>query len=235
MWEDIVEKIKSHGYWRVVVRPTQFQKDLIPSLKECLRLIDESKVSLRGWDYPHIEQRGEGLINGDDWVESSTDWREYLEAWRFHQSGQFAHLFGCREDWLPRNEQEYFRRGASFTGPFLEPIWMVYRTTEIYEFAARLAAKGIFGHSMHVSVELHNMRDRPLLITNPRRGSLHGNYICHIDEIAFTKTIPVEALLAKSSEFALENIVYFFERFNWDRMPIEVIKNDQRQLLERRL
>ncbi len=236
MQEALIEKIKSRGYWRVLIRPTQYKKDLISSLSECRRFIEESKVSLRGWDYPHIERRGEGLVNGDDWVESSTDWSQYLEHWRFYQSGQFAHLFNCKEDWFDSNEVEisYPRRRSSLPDAFLEPVWTVYRTTEIYEFAARLAAKGFFGNSLSISVELHKMKGRTLFLTDPARGPLHGDYTSRIDDISFQKTIPVEAMLASPSDFALENLLYFFERFNWDRIPIDVLKNDQRQLLEQR-
>jgi hypothetical protein len=238
MPEALIEKIKSRGYWRVVVRPTQYKKDLISSLSECLRLTEESKVSLRGWDYPHIARRGEGLVNGDDWVESSTDWEPYIEHWRFYQSAQFVHLFNCREDWRDIDERGGPRRRSSLPESFLEPIWAVYRTTEIYEFAARLAAKSIFGNSLSISVELHNMKGRTLFLTDPSRGQLLGDYTCQIDDISFSKkTMSVEVLLAKSRELALENIVHLFERFTWDvdRIPMDVLKNDQRKLIERRL
>src|SRR6516165_3715752 len=70
---------------------------------KCRQLIEESKVYFRGWDYPHLPRYGNGLINGVDWLEASTESTVMIptfEYWRFYQSGQFAHLFNCGEDWV---------------------------------------------------------------------------------------------------------------------------------------
>lgn len=235
MESTLADKIKSRGYWRIIIRPPQFKKDLIPSLDECLRLIVESKVSLRGWDYPHVAREGEGLANGLDWVESSTEWGEILEYWRFYQSGQFAHLFSCEGDWVDRSQIKVQRlqRSQPLPGGILDIIEIIYRTTEIYEFAARLASKNVFGSDLQITVELHGMKDRTLVLTDPRRVP-PDDYTCKLDDLPYSKTVSVETMLAKSSELALENILWFFERFNWRRMPTGVIKNDQRRLLERR-
>src|SRR5262249_46489494 len=112
----------------------------------------------------------------------------------------------------------------------------VYRVTEIYEFAARLAAKGIFSSDLSITVELHGMKDRGLVITAHMRAPLLENYICRVDDLPYPpKVVSIETLLAQSSELALENIVWFFERFNWQNIPVHVIRDDQRRLLERRL
>jgi hypothetical protein len=231
----LIDKIKSHGYWLVKIRPTYFEKKLISSLAECRRLIRESNVSLRGCDYPHMEREGEGLISGIDWIESSTDWGKILEYWRFYQSGQFAHVFNCREDWVDLNSIRIQRfRNEPLPGRILDMINTIYRTTEIYEFTARLAAKNIFGNDLQITVELHGMKSRTLVLTDPSRGPLDNDYTCRLDDLPYSKTVTVETMLAEPSELALENILYFFERFNWDRIPIEVIKEAQRRFLERR-
>jgi hypothetical protein len=235
MQTSLVDKIKSRGYWIVKIRPTQFKKDLIPSLMECLRVIRESKVSLRAWDYPHVQREGRGLMNGLDWVESSTDWGEILEYWRFYQSGQFVHLFNCREDWTDPSRLQIRRLSSEpLPGGMLNIISTIDRVTEIYEFASRLTAKNLFEKEAYIDIALHGMKDRTLVVTDPMR-ELHIDYTCGIDEIPYARIVTVETLLAKSSELALENIRYFFERFNWpkDRIPIDVFKNDQYKLLNR--
>lgn len=233
MINSLIDKIKSRGYWRVIIRPTQFNKQLIPSLADCRRLLDESKVSLRGWDYPHIDR--EGFTNGIDWIESSTDWRDILEFWRFYQSGQFANLFNCEEDWTDLSQSQFMRLSQTpLPGGVIDIIEVIYRVTEIYEFAARLAAKNLFGNDLIISVELHGMKNRTLINTDPLRGKLPRDYTCRIDNLPYSRTVSVELLLAESSDLALENILGFFERFNWHDVPVNIIKNVQLRLLERR-
>src|SRR5207248_1641499 len=110
----------------------------------------------------------------------------------------------------------------------------IYRITEIYEFASRLAAKNIFGNDMHITVTLHGMKNRTLVVTDSRR-KFFADYTCRIDDLPFAKTVTVEKMMAESADLALENIQWFFERFNWSQVPVDSIKNDQRKLLERRL
>ncbi len=139
MTNELIGKIKSRGYWRIVIRPQKFNKHLIPSLDQCLQYIAASKVSLRGWDYPHVDR--EGYANGIDWVESATDWMDILEYWRFYQSGQFANIFNCREDWVDLNQEQFMRLvNKPFPDGVLGVVATIYRLTEIYEFAARLAS-----------------------------------------------------------------------------------------------
>lgn len=235
----LIDKIKSQGYWRVIIKPTQFNKSLIPSLTECQRLIEESKVYLRGWDYPHLPRYGQGLVNGVDWLEASTDsmvWIPMLEYWHFYQSGQFAHLFNCGEDWVNRDQLQIQNwRNLPLPERVLSILNTVYRVTEIYEFAARLAAKGIFRSDLSITVELHGMKDRGLVVTGHMRAPLLDNYICGVDALPYSKTVSLEALLAQASELALESLLWFFERFNWQSIPVHTIRDDQRRLLERRL
>jgi hypothetical protein len=240
MATELIDKIKSRGYWRVNIKPTKFNKNSIPSLDECRQLIEESKVYLRGWDYPHLPRLGEGLVNGVDWIEASTESMIMIpitEYWRFYQSAQFAHLFNCAEDWMSRDQLQ-IQNPLNLPLPdrVLSIFNTVYRVTEIYEFAARLAAKEIFRSDLSITVELHGMKDRGLVITDRTHALLRENYICRVDDLPYPpKVISIETLLAQSSELALENIVWFFERFNWQYIPVHRMRDAQRRLLERRL
>lgn len=57
----IVEEIKSSAYWRVVIRPAKYDENRLKSAKQCFDIIDASKVSLRGWDYPHLDSREQNV------------------------------------------------------------------------------------------------------------------------------------------------------------------------------
>src|SRR5829696_6596341 len=84
-------EIHDTGYWRVLIHPTVFEGSRIPTLADCWRIVEESRVSLRGWDYPHVDPAQQ--LRGDDWVQSGAAWANHVELWRFYQSGQFVHHF----------------------------------------------------------------------------------------------------------------------------------------------
>lgn len=81
---ETVSKIKSRGFWEVIIRPLKFDKERIKSLSDCKEIIEESKVQFRGWDYPHISNNY-GVRSGFDWTENLTDWSEHIEYWRLYE------------------------------------------------------------------------------------------------------------------------------------------------------
>ncbi len=94
--ESLRTKIKEAPHWRVTIRPGAHVEERIRTLGECWRLVETSRVSLRGWDYPHLDY--EHRQYGNDWVASWDEYRSHREYWRLYQSGQFLHLFSFKED-----------------------------------------------------------------------------------------------------------------------------------------
>jgi len=233
--ESLLEKIKSRGYWEVIIRPTRFEREHL-SLSECIQIVQDCRVVLRGWDYPHISRRHPPHVGGVDYVESLTDWNGCKELWHMYQSGQFVHLFGCREDWLGE------RTGLLGPSPYadIEPgsvlgvILTLYSVTEIYEFASRLAEKSLFDEAVFLSIILHSMRNRKLMFFESGRF-LFDDYVCNIDDLPLDKTINVNELLGRGHELALDHTIWIFERFNWISPPKEILREDQKKFLERRI
>lgn len=56
MKEGLLERIQAGGHWRVNARPLQPIAERL-SLGDCLRVVEAARVSIRGWDYPHISHR----------------------------------------------------------------------------------------------------------------------------------------------------------------------------------
>jgi hypothetical protein len=229
MMEELLAKIKSRGYWFVIIRPLRFKEERISSLEECSKLVRECQVSLRGWNYPHITDPKSGL----NWVESSTDWECYKEYWRMYQSGQFVHLFGCREDWWSESSLSSPETREIKPGSVLSVLSTLFSITEIYEFAARLAEKNVFDHNLRLTIELHGMKNRKLTMLEP--GRISRDYVCAINELPLSKTIPVEEILSQGHDLALKHTIWIFERFNWHSPPIKILKEEQNRLLEHRL
>lgn len=228
---DILQKIKTRGYWDVNIRPTEFLDNRVESLGRCKEIVQELSVQLRGWDYPHFDNNNPPT-SGIDFVEQSFDWQDYIEFWRYYQSGQFIHYFGMYEDW--QDQRTLWGSGlTNKPGEILSIIGAVYHFTEIYEFACRLALKGYLAKSCKLSITLHGTKGRTLSMLDPRRF-LSANYRSALDVIPHDVSVRSENLIAKSAELALDHAVWVFQRFNWDNVGRGVLQEDQRKLIERR-
>ncbi|MGA3407117.1 MAG: hypothetical protein ABSD49_15415, partial [Candidatus Bathyarchaeia archaeon] len=204
-------------------------------LLKCQSLIEDCKVFLRGWDYPHFDH----VVSGQDYIWSKTDWEIYKQYWRFYRSGQFVDYHGCVEDWWRGSTIDVELGKRYGPGEVLEVIMVLYQLTEIYEFASRLAQKQVFDGQMSLTIELRGMRGRKLVfLGKPFFGAL-GPYVSEEDASKFEATFVIQDLIARAPELALEQSLRVFELFNWRdaRLPENVssLRDDQRHLLERRL
>ncbi|MHB8576084.1 MAG: hypothetical protein ACYDCQ_12220 [Dehalococcoidia bacterium] len=230
----LLGRIHETGYWRILLHPTVFEERRIPTLRACEELIDASKVRLRVWDYPHFEPASRTTIRGDDWLQCSTDFANYVELWRLYQSGQFVHQFGVRQDRLPPTPTTSAgRAGDVIQQPrFLDFVEVIFTLTEILEFTRSLAYRGVLDPDVSLRIELHGMQDR--MLVSPRRF-VHEYYIASCDDIAWTCTEPAPVVIADAPQLAIDAAMHIFERFNWPDPPRAVFEEDQRRFLERRL
>jgi hypothetical protein len=238
--KDLIEKIKKNGYWKVIIRPIIFDENKISNLEECKKIIESSVVSLRGWNYPHIDKGGI-KISGNDSIESYCDstWLGYFEYWRFYQSGQFVHYFSMREDYRidEKEIQRIQRQSATKSTKLLDIISTLYSVTEIFEFAQRLASKDILGNTIEISIELGGVENRELFFWDSFSRWLNNNYICTFrdENILVKRALSKEELITKSSETALSTCMEIFKKFNWSDAPEQVFVGDQKKFLEKRL
>lgn len=230
--KDILNKIKTRGYWEVTIHPTEFIENRIDNPTKCKEIIRQLSVQLRGWDYPHYDYNNNPKTN-IDFVEQEFEWQDKIEYWRYYQSGQFVHFFAMWEDW-----QEYSTimgpKLSAKPGQVLSVFNALYHFTEIYEFASRLAVKGYIGAACRVHITLHGTKGRSLRILDPSR-LLFANYRSELDTIPKDIKTDTSTIISKSADLALEHCVWVFQRFNWDNVPIGVLKEEQRKLLDRRL
>lgn len=232
----ILDKIRSRGYWRINFEPLVYSKK-IKTLSECKSIVEKNSVTLRGWDYPHIPRRKEGEIGmyaADNYYEGREDWHNHKEIWRMYQSGQFLHLLGLRDDWMELSGWGIAPNSEVKPGSQLNLIGEVtYEFTEIFEFLSRLGGAGIYDEGVRVTISLNNTKGRKLVVGGDRL--LWDDYVTEMDKITFERECTKEEILTKSNELALEAIVYFFERFNWEHVPLEAIRDDQQKLLRRNI
>lgn len=223
--EELLTKIHSHAYWRVVIRPAGFNPRWIPTLGECKKLVQSAQVVLRGWDYPWTDS----IEVGDDWIEGSCNWDGgRYEYWRFYRSGQFVHHFTCNEEfhalsWTPSPMK------------YLLVFNSLYTMSEIFEFGARLASAGVLQGDVQFLIGLHGMAGRTLTEQHPLTWPRLRGQIAKIDVIQQQVATSADALMADSAGLALSGAIDVFERFGWLSPPREHLAEQQRKFLERRL
>src|SRR5436309_4044427 len=106
---DIPVPVKDYPHWTVLFRPETYNPELIPSLTDCVRLVEKARVQLRGWDFPHLSNRDTDRSHGSNWTGSWASFEGQVEYWRLYQSGQFIHLAAVSEA-VQQKWQEQLKR-----------------------------------------------------------------------------------------------------------------------------
>ncbi len=234
--EPLVASIKEAPHWRLVVRPGEFVEERIGNLSECWRLIESSRISLRGWDYPHLDYQQRQY--GGNWVASWDEFQSHREYWRFYQSGQFLHLFAFKEDHYRNKAEEKAKSDAPALNDlspsgYVEAISALWTITEVFEFAARLVQKADFGDSISITIQMVEVSDRVLYLSDPARD-FPRPYIAKESTLGKEWILDTKELLGASSVLALDAAMWFFERFQWMDPPRQALADEQRRLLERK-
>jgi len=187
-----------------------------------------SRVLLRGWDYPHVEEKD--IKPGHDWIELSSDWAGHLEYWRLFMSGQFVHHFAAFErfrelPWSPAPKR------------YLLVDSVVFTMTEIHEFASRLARYAAFEGDVEITIELKGTKGRHLASWWPEDAMLHNltRYKCDVDVVPVCSVIDAADLQVRTSELALKAAIRILEGFGWFNPPRYLLAEEQCKLLEKRL
>ena len=176
---ELLDKIRSRGYWQVVIRPHEFDEQRIADIFALYPILERCSVQLRGWNYPHLHRSVQFHID-TDWIGQEFQWEHYLELWRFYQSGQFIHIAGIRSDWRDQSDIWPPATNGWLPGSVLGIGDTVFGFTEIFEFAARLAFTDASDDFMHISVTLKGLKDRRLQDDSPASGE--GRYAVSGDD-----------------------------------------------------
>jgi hypothetical protein len=174
--------VLQYPHWRVNLRPEEYDAEAIPSLGECLRIIQHNQVRLRGWSYPHLSNRDNQVIQGSNWIGSWTQFMGHREYWRFYQSKQFIHLFSVREateqGWAEKLRADTVSHLSYLTDinwdevpGFISLTNFLYCVTEIVEFAARLCQAGVYRGVVDLNIQLRRIGGFVLTTTWERAWS----------------------------------------------------------------
>jgi len=232
--------VRDYPHWRVTYRPETYDENRIPSLSDCLEVVTKNRVSLRGWDFPHVPRSGEEMAYGSRWIAAWSDFMGHIEYWRFYQSTQFVYLGSVRETteraWAEhlRATQHFMDREDIANVPgFISITNFVYNVTEIFEFATRLAQASIYREPVEIAINLSGIRGF-VLAADPNRMWPNA-YAASQPEIAYKQSFTPADLVADAATAAVACTAWFFERFGWLDPNMAVIRSDQQKFLAGRL
>ena len=226
---EVVDKVRSRGYWDVAIRPETYQDERVP-YAELDEIVRAAEVRMRGWPVPYFDPR-EQPLRGANWIGQDVDATvvAHYEAWRFHTSGQFNHLRAIDADW--RHTSEISPTPAS--DEKVIQVWEVlFYLTEIFEFAARLALGPSGDETMVVDVGLHGLAGRGLIVGQRNRAEFFQPYRTNETSLQQGVTATRQELIAKPRELAVDMAIEFFVRFGW-KPSRDQLAEHQRELTDR--
>ena len=233
MTDELLETIKSRGYWRINFQPLGPPADF--TIQECDRLIRDNHVQLRGWYYPFYasgDRDNHGFTNRNGYRQGWIDAGEFKEFWNMYKSGQFLHYSAVHEDWMDVpgdtlwGNHEIIEPGAYLN--FIGSLTMLF--TEIYELLVRLHREGLYSDGVKISISLINTQGRKLKSFDVFREPSY-DMVCRDSRIDYTKTYSPSDLQQPARDLAIPAIVHFFEMFNFEDVSVDlVIKKDQDML-----
>ncbi len=217
MSNEVLDKIKSRGHWEVIIRPTVFSKERLSSFAEAEQQLRACQVTFRGWYFPHMRDVRRGL----DFIEESVSFQAIHETWRFYQSGQLVFYRGLTEDW----SEEAGYTPAYQPGAALSILSALYAVSEIFEFATRLAQRGVLTPEGLIKINLVGTSGRTLVFWGSDR-ILFREYTCREEALPRSWTLPAERLMTEGRDLAFQHFLWLMERFGFDASP-EVFRADQ--------
>jgi hypothetical protein len=240
-FKDTLSKIKTRGYWKIILEPISSLNPLFSHPSDAEKVVNESSVQLRGWDYPHIPRRvdvGEMSEILKNRTNSAVDWNHYKEAWTVFNSGQFVHVFGLREDWFDQSgwikETSNLHKIPPMT--VLDFVGVSLTLTEVMLFIKNMVSSVDYGNVVKIKVSVMNGANRDLTVIDPGRLPIFREYKTSSNElVALNKDIPVSKIKNEWKEIAFEGIVHLLKFFKDFEPPENVIREDQLRLIERRL
>jgi hypothetical protein len=225
--ETLPSEEMAKGFYEVCAMPTVYDPARMPTASEVARNLENSRVSIRGWDFPHIDR--DGAANFVSGRQSFTIWNSsvhrHIEAFRAYTSGLFYWRGTYVEDAPAYSEGE----------KKLSWVKLIFDITEFFLFLSRYYTLIVEEGSISVSLKLTTTRWRHLYSFSGD-DYLERTFTCHVPVIKSEKSYTVSHLRAAYEEEARILITRIFETFNWEASPSlsSLIQSRQRQLIERR-
>jgi len=228
---DLTRKIKTAGFTEVSLHPNRFVADRVEPITALFPLVQRCKVSLRGWDYPHVDRHVPEPVPELDSVGQESEWDSHLESWRLYHTGQFVSLRGMSYDW--RDQSGFWPPDAAWRrGDILTIEEALFTFAEIFEFTARLSNTVAGDDQMHVNITFGGLRNRRLAVADSRRADFIEPPQARIDIFPAPFVVPRAQLLAEPQVLAISGAQELFRRFGED-LSTDLLRDWLAELIRR--
>ena len=216
---ELLRKIWSKPYWHVWIRPTEFKRARFQSVEQCRQFILSSEVRVQGWfAYPSFSSQT--LEVGDEWISgeiehSSRDLRR-AERWILYRSGQFV-------------QNRAFDEIAQL-GDRVHVIEILDMATAGFEFAARMADRGVFTPRAAITFELRGVAGRSLTWPQDLLGDIDAvgrNCWCQDEIVSVERRVNTDELRARKRALALEVALEIYAKFGWTEPSMQLLESAQ--------
>lgn len=222
MKKGLLERIQNLGHWRRNLRPLTPPAELM-TLKECQDAVEKARISIRGWDYPHMTYREDdrsGTSRAGEYVEQWCDWDSKIEFWRMYRSGQFLSYSVLWEDASEGSLHAPTRRALDIRDA-------IYSITETTEFAKRLAVGGLYQDGLELIISLHESEGRALWV-GPGRMPFFDIKTTEAEPIKIVFQVNRDDLVADPGAISLKILLELFDHFGWNPDPSQIQADQER-------
>jgi hypothetical protein len=218
----ILKKVWSKPRWRIAIRPSEFKRARFRDVEQCREFMLSSYVRVQGWiPYPWIVV--DRLETGNDWIAGEMEKSEegrvaHVERWVLFRSALFAHNRAFDE--IPQ------------LGDQVHVFEILDTTTAAFEFAARMAGRGVLSPEAVICFELHKLDGRELVWPKDIFGGSHflaHNCWCQEESFEVARQLPPAELQGNRRELALELAFEIYSKFGWSDPPRDILANAQRK------
>ncbi len=210
---EIADKIKTRGYWSVMIHPTIYVEKRIENYASLFPLIRRLSVKIRGWDFPHIGNSEP--IRSHDWVGQEIEWYNEVESWRFYQSGLFVYLGGYEIDWTNDTSSWSPKPPEPYQEKVLGVSDIAVRFLEFFKLASGLALSEAGSERMYIKIEAHKLADRYLWVDSRNRAPFSTRYSASIESFPQEAEFDRDTLIASTSSLAGQWAWQLYQRFGW--------------------
>jgi hypothetical protein len=213
---DILKKIWSKPRWRIGIRPTEFKKARFRDLEQCRQFIVSSCVTIKGWfSFPWFPN--EGVESGDEWVAREIERFEpnrlyCAERSVLFRSAQFVHNRTFEE--IPQ------------LGGRVHALEILDVATAAFEFASRMAGRGILTPEAVITFDLYGLDGR--MLTWPKDVFGYSDTIgrdlwCQDEKLSLARRLTPAEIESQRRELGLGVALEIFSEFGWSDPPKDVL------------
>jgi hypothetical protein len=217
----IMRKIWSKPRWHIWIRPTQFKKARFRTLDHCREFMVSSYVRVQGC-FPYPWFSGDSLESGDEWIAGEMDMCDggvsRVERWALFRSAQFIHNRAFDE----------IRQLADR----VHVLEILDTATAAFEFAARMANRGVLSPEAEITFTVHGLDGRGLAWPQDvfgGRDAVQQECWCADESFSLSRIVPAAQLEARRREIALDAALEIYSRFAWSDPPKERLVDAQRK------